>query len=812
MGGDKRTKQLRPKELAINTNLDVLLVVDGSKSVAPADFQKEKQLCHAISARAGPNTQLGLVQVGTQSRIECPLTLAKPDLEARVEGMPQLGGNAELAAALALCQAEIGLSKFPQNPKQIWLITDGRFVDPHGTALQAQKLKREYQVTIFAIGISNVTIDTLNRVSSPGCSILMGNADTLIRNVFQGRAGHMQELSVQLGAELEFNTELPLRLGEEAVIRVSIDNVGRRPIPEGSRIIFKDNPYFKEKFGIISETIPVGEQITITPKLVPKIKGNKSNWDTQILNLPEVLDIFVFDADNNEIVCDCSGFFLNHEDFAGDIYAYKPLYNTPRANIITFGPPGSGKSSFVNSVCSAIGDHITVLNVAGATREVVTSTLLQFPLYSIPEFENLNFALYDVPGIDGKNYKGDEMALLMHGLLPADVDFKHLACNYSTIKGRRSPPQEEFLRRAHVVAFFVPQGAASDSGLMASLGVQYYKITVEHKRKAIVVISHADEISGAEERAEVQNDICRQLSIDSSNVFFLENYVDTKIKMFYVDKGVIRVLLAMISRSDDFLTFDRINPTECPFPANTYKALPSDEIPVTYSPKESHKSHQTTQSHTHQTTQSSHQKATWMDYIKKLFGFDRELAEKDREIQRLNNLIATKEHHSNDSQPVASRSSQPPPPIKVPPINVPVFCSKNVDDLPNVLDILNDDEMNHKPTLVFALRRISEEADQSKLAVVLALCATDRVDIVDKELVDNLRAEKGFENVLLIVLRRGNDPTKFKANRDPSINSGVGGRKEIIQLIHFKGSILEDKSNEGGINTFFQLAKQVYNK
>ena len=70
---------------------------------------------------------------------------------------------------------------------------------------------------------------------------------------------------------------------------------------------------------------------------------------------------------------------------------------------------------------------------------------------------------------------------------------------------------------------------------MASLGVQYYKITVEHsmcqiscrfcflilyaERKAIVVISHADEISGAEERAEVQNDICRQLSIDSSSIY-----------------------------------------------------------------------------------------------------------------------------------------------------------------------------------------------------------------------------------------------------------------------------------------------------
>jgi len=186
----------------------------------------------------------------------------------------------------------------------------------------------------------------------------------------------------------------------------------------------------------------------------------------------------------------------------------------------------------------------------------------------MPGFENLKFCLYDVPGVDGKNYKGDEIALMMYGLLPPEVDFKHLACTYNTIKGRRSTEEEEFNRRAHVVAFFVPQGAASDTDLMVSLAQLYYKITVEHKRKAIVIISHSDEIAGDEDKNEVLSDVCQKLSIDSANVFFLENYVDVKDKQFYVDKGILRILLAMISRADDFLTFDRLNPTECPFPKN----------------------------------------------------------------------------------------------------------------------------------------------------------------------------------------------------------------------------------------------------
>jgi len=280
----------------------------------------------------------------------------------------------------------------------------------------------------------------------------------------------------------------------------------------------------------------------------------------------------------------CTGFFLNHEDFSGDIYQYNPLYSLPCANVITFGPPGAGKSSFVNSVCSALGDHIQALNVAGATRNVVTSGLLRFPLYEIPEFEDLKFALYDVPGVDGKNYKGDEMPMMMHGVLTYDVDFKHDPAKFSDVQNKRSPHEEEFGRRAHVVAFFVPQGAAGDTALMASLATFFYEITVVHKRKAIVIISHADEISGEDERADVLSDICQKLSIDSSSVFFLENYVDTKVKQFHVDKSVLRILLAMISRADDFLTYDRLNPTVSPYPKSTAIVSHIPKPTTTYSP------------------------------------------------------------------------------------------------------------------------------------------------------------------------------------------------------------------------------------
>jgi hypothetical protein len=196
----------------------------------------------------------------------------------------------------------------------------------------------------------------------------------------------------------------------------------------------------------------------------------------------------------------------------------------------------------------------------------------------MPSFQDIKFALYDIPGIDGKNYKGEELALCMHGLMPTDVDFKHNPAYYSTIGGRRNSADEEFKRRAHVVAFFVPQGVVGDSAVMDRLAECLYQITVQHKRKAIVIISHADEIPGEEERKQVMEDVCQALSIDNSSVFFLENYVNSKVKQFHVDKNVLRILLAMICRADDFLCFNKLNPIICPFPAN---GMTSTTIPST---------------------------------------------------------------------------------------------------------------------------------------------------------------------------------------------------------------------------------------
>jgi len=143
------------------------------------------------------------------------------------------------------------------------------------------------------------------------------------------------------------------------------------------------------------------------------------------------------------------------------------------------------------------------------------------------------------------------------------------------------------------------------------------------------------------------------------------------------------------------------------------------------------------------------------------------------------------------------------------------FCAKNHSDLPNVIDVLNNAAglVKYKVHLVDheAIAKEGFTIANPKLAVVIALCGTDRVDVVDKEMVDTLRT-KGFKNVLLIILRRGNNPAAFRGNSDSTINSGVGKDKVLIQLVHFKGEVLMDAdNNKENLKQFVAVAKLALN-
>jgi len=77
------------------------------------------------------------------------------------------------------------------------------------------------QVTIHAIGIgADISTVILNRISSPGCSFLMKDFENAMKVFSDG--GYPKEFIVQLQIQLEFSTNIPLKLGEVALLCVEV--------------------------------------------------------------------------------------------------------------------------------------------------------------------------------------------------------------------------------------------------------------------------------------------------------------------------------------------------------------------------------------------------------------------------------------------------------------------------------------------------------------------------------------------------------------------------------------------------------------
>jgi len=248
-------------------------------------------------------------------------------------------------------------------------------------------------------------------------------------------------------------------------------------------------------------------------------------------------------------------------------------------NILCLGPAGAGKSTFVNSLISGLSSEISKVNISGGKASGITSQLLMFELKKFPAFSQLRFNIYDCPGVESDNYLGEELPMILEGVLPPDEDIlNNKRVCFSQIVGRRSSPEEERKRRISTVVFFVPSGVVTD--VLEKLADLYADVTIKYKRKAVVVISKIDLCPSDEEKKEVLNAVCTAFAIDSSSVFFLQNYVDAKNKLFQVDTGILEIIVAALKGCDDFQLLAASTNIQPLFPATSSPRKPSNSKKV----------------------------------------------------------------------------------------------------------------------------------------------------------------------------------------------------------------------------------------
>ncbi|XP_075069947.1 matrilin-2 [Mixophyes fleayi] len=162
------------KDACHNKPLDLVFIIDSSRSVRPYDFEKVKEFLITVLTflDIGPDaTRVGLLQYGSTVKNEFSLKTykKKSDVERAVKRMMHLatgtmtGLALQYAMNIAFSEAEGARPAQQYVPRIAMIVTDGRPQDP---VAEISAKARNSGILIFAIGVGRVDMTTLKSIGS----------------------------------------------------------------------------------------------------------------------------------------------------------------------------------------------------------------------------------------------------------------------------------------------------------------------------------------------------------------------------------------------------------------------------------------------------------------------------------------------------------------------------------------------------------------------------------------------------------------------------------------------------------------------
>ncbi|KAM4704936.1 matrilin-2 [Rhinophrynus dorsalis] len=162
------------KSACYNKPLDLVFIIDSSRSVRPYDFEKVKEFLITMLKflDIGPDsTRVGLLQYGSTVKNEFSLKTykRKSDIERAVKRMMHLatgtmtGLALQYAMTIAFSETEGARPLNQYVPRIAMIVTDGRPQDP---VAEIAAKARNSGILIFAIGVGRVDMSTLKSIGS----------------------------------------------------------------------------------------------------------------------------------------------------------------------------------------------------------------------------------------------------------------------------------------------------------------------------------------------------------------------------------------------------------------------------------------------------------------------------------------------------------------------------------------------------------------------------------------------------------------------------------------------------------------------
>eukprot|EP00761_Pharyngomonas_kirbyi_P011059 gb/GECH01011083.1/.p1 GENE.gb/GECH01011083.1/~~gb/GECH01011083.1/.p1 ORF type:complete len:636 (+),score=153.14 gb/GECH01011083.1/:1-1908(+) len=530
----KRTTERYEKDILAEPGVQIVVAIDASGSIDATAFETQKSIAKAIASH-NLDGEMALLQFSSQAKLEVGLQPSKEFLrQLNEKPIQQFKGRTNMHAAFS--EAHRVLTQASRKNTQVFLlITDGM---PQRSPIDISQALQLDGIKTICVGVGDqVNMDILKRIASDGLDFYYENMELLEQDFTKLFKVTEEKTEIEM-----YVKNRPYSFGENWKVEFKINVNGEGRIPKGSKLKIFSNGYFASKIITIDEPI--------SPETHSVVSGTLRARKDSFEEFEEKLSLRVKDPKGKQIgkIIELS---LRMDDVIKPFIQYQSPFG--KTNILTFGPAGVGKTSFISGFLSLFSPKVITNIITASSKDHVTQEILRYDISQILSnckdinTKQVGFNLWDVWGMDLNNWDQETVDKLLGGQLPNKFRMKDVDGSESNKEVRG-----DLFRQMHSVLMFASAQTLHNEGLLNRLK-DFASTCLERYLKPILVITQIDNLDNEEQSLkDIQNEFADNTGLSPSDIFLHENYHAHKKKNFSIDKSTFAILLEALNRASEY--------------------------------------------------------------------------------------------------------------------------------------------------------------------------------------------------------------------------------------------------------------------
>jgi len=326
-------------------------------------------------------------------------------------------------------------------------------------------------------------------------------------------------------------------------VSIEIDNQTEDVIAQTARVFVHTNGYFAAGSVGVGDYIPAWQKIGVTLQL-DSLGG---------ASIEKVSSDFVVSLKAGVREVCRQSFSLGFTCFNRGL---RKEFRNSKFNILIFGPAGSGKSSFIQTIFTMLSEEdsiVTGVCPVGGGAGHVTTTLRKIDL---PDGMG---GLWDTWGLTSDQYLHEELSLIVKGVLPSEWEMTD-----GINKIDKKMIQTAQFRQIDAVIIMVPVGTLADQSELSNLKAQIQKI-IGLRLNPILLLAQADTVDKevrsnpnrfSLEIEKIKQQVAEAFSVPPMMIFPCVPYRVEEKRSFEIDKLAYKILQIALNNAASKRMFD----------------------------------------------------------------------------------------------------------------------------------------------------------------------------------------------------------------------------------------------------------------